>query len=262
MRNSIRQTIRTRVLPKRGIRRAHIIGCARSGTTMLHYAMATFQNVSLHQVESDLRYTPSILQSLKLCRHPRGSWLITKREFGWFEPDAVEELISCIVEENIAVILLVRDPRDVLVSRHAGNDDDEFYVNPKRWQKSVAAGDKILHAVQDSVPTLTLRYEDIVLNSDECEARLVQELGFTKNPKLGRLSQLADNMNMTGMQANPWMKRALHSLRNFDQRSVGAWKLDPKKAAYLQSMLNDQPDVRRSMEEFMNKHGYEYDESL
>lgn len=228
---------------------------------MLHYAMAAFENVRLNPVESDLRFTPSILQSLKLWQQP-GSWLITKREFGWFEPTAIDELIEYTLEENIAVIHLVRDPRDVLISRHAGNDNDEFYVDPHRWQMSIEAGEKMMLAVEGKVPALTLKYEDIVLNSDECEARLVKELGFIKNPNLGKLSELADNMSTMGLEANPWMKQALHRLRNFDQRSVGSWKQDRQKRDYLRNLLDENPDIHRDMIKFMKRYGYDYAEVI
>ncbi len=259
MRNKLRQFLRTRTLPGRGIRRAHIIGCARSGTTMLHYAMATFDKVNLHEVESNIRYTPSITQSLALCRKPAGSWLITKREFGWFEPDAVDDLMTFLIAENIALINVVRDPRDVLVSRHAGNDASDYYVDPDRWLASITAGEKIYRAVSERVPALTLRYEDIVRQSDVVEQRLIEELELVRSHEAGKFNELTRTMTRKGITTNPWMQRALHSVRDFDQNSVGRWRYDENKRRYLHNLFSTRPDLHSAVVRFMAAHQYDYD---
>ena len=224
---------------------------------MLHYAMASFRNVILHKVESDIRYTPSLSQSLELCLKPYGSWLVTKREYGWFRPHAVSDIVTTLRRENIALVNVVRDPRDVLVSRHAGSDRDEFYVQPDRWEKSVRAGQQIVDAVSNDVPTLTLRYEDIVTRSEEIESQLIRELGVSPDPDLGGFSELEKNIEKTGVATTPWMRRALHSVRNLDPNSVGRWQQDNRKRRYLRNLFDTNAQLRNAIIEFMNAHSYD-----
>src|SRR5579872_2311769 len=87
-----------------GIDRIHIIGCGRSGTTMLHLAMACFKNVTLSNSESGIQH-PHLRERLGLALQSRASrgrkHYITKRDPGWITPRHIDDLIKWTRLENI-----------------------------------------------------------------------------------------------------------------------------------------------------------------
>src|ERR1041384_3271316 len=78
-----------------GIDRIHIIGCGRSGTTMLHLAMACFKNVTLSKSESGIQH-PHLRErlglALRLGTVSGRKHYVTKRGSGWINPHHVDHL--------------------------------------------------------------------------------------------------------------------------------------------------------------------------
>ncbi|MEM9058057.1 MAG: hypothetical protein AAGD86_11295, partial [Pseudomonadota bacterium] len=97
LRTALRGFVRRRLFPLFGVTRIHIVGCARSGTTMLHYAMLAFDGVHLSTTESDVMLDPGLGESLALlwrAATTRGPvCYVTKRNYGWFEDDALSATI-------------------------------------------------------------------------------------------------------------------------------------------------------------------------
>ena len=91
---------------------------------MLPLAMVCFQNVTLSESETSIQY-PYLPKRLKLALNlgwrPGPKFYITKRGSGWYHQSRVDLLLSHVRLENIGLIHLVRDPRDVLLSRYAGS---------------------------------------------------------------------------------------------------------------------------------------------
>ncbi|MEL7448530.1 MAG: hypothetical protein AAFN78_04930 [Pseudomonadota bacterium] len=259
LRNALRGFVRKRLFPLFGVRRIHIVGCARSGTTMLHYAMLAFDGVVLSTTESDVGLDPGLGQSLGLVWRAMTTrapvHYVTKRNYGWYEPDALRATIETLRAEHIGVLLLVRDPRDVLASRHAGAEQSEaFYVEPSRWMKSVAAGDALIDAVRHAVPTVTVRYEDVVANPDYAETRIVNAFGLRKNPRLQSIDKLRDNVRALGIGVD--MEQALHKLRNFDRNSVQKWRSEERSRSHVLDLLSDDSPIAVSLHDFLWRHRY------
>ena len=63
----------------------------------------------------------------------------------------------------MGLILFVRDPRDVLCSRHSGASPDQAYVTPEHWHASIRAGEALFENLRD--------YEAKVVASERCGMR-------------------------------------------------------------------------------------------
>ena len=101
-------------------RHIHIVACSpRSGTTLLHEAMATCFKFDKHY-DHEIRFN--------LVAADDGQLLITKR------PKAVMYMPAVIDDPNLFVISVLRDPRDVIVSRH-GKNKDRYYSNIRLWRE-------------------------------------------------------------------------------------------------------------------------------
>src|SRR5688572_8754060 len=122
-----------------GLRQVHIVGCSRSGTTMAQHAMVAFDRSIVAEGETNVRYPTGsdILRYMYMCRGRLSRHtLFTKRTYRWFEEENLRLLEERVRSEKMGLILLVRDPRDVLCSRHAGVSGDQAYVTPEHWYSS------------------------------------------------------------------------------------------------------------------------------
>lgn len=229
---------------------------------MLHYAMIAFQGTELCAVESDVHYTPNMAQSLRLMslalRKRQKICYVTKRDYGWFKEDSLQDTVAHIKDQKIGIINLIRDPRDVLVSSHVGAEThDSYYVTPKRWQMSVRAGEHIVESVKDIVPAMTLRYEDVIRDADATEHRIARTFGLVKRPNMRSLSNLRDNVEAMKLPAEDWMTKAMHKLRNFDDRSISGWLNDGTKKDYVDSLQNSDDLFGDTLRNFIQQHGYQ-----
>ena len=194
-----RAVLRKMLFDVAGIERIHVIGCARSGTTLLQLAMACFSGVVLAEDESSPSH-PFLGERARLAMKlgwRRGrKFYITKRDSGWYFPKHRDALQAVTRAENIGLILMVRDPRDVMLSRHVGSKmgpPEDAYVTPQRWYESILAGQHIFEVLADHPRKLVLRYEDLVNAPAEAERRLSECFGLSRNPEAFPIDRVKDN---------------------------------------------------------------------
>ena len=228
------------LLKAANIRRIHIIGCSRSGTTMLHYSMVAFKETILCDKETDVWNLPGTKESMSLFMNnfknsTKGqcSYYITKRSHGWWKRDKVEKLLSCIDKYNIFTIYIARDPRDVLTSRHPPAKG--FYVKPGIWHQSIESGEYIMNSLKDYPDKLTIKYEDIVLNPSSMQKTVEEITRMRPKDNTTSWSSLKANLESSGITGR--RVRAMHTLRNFDGSSIGRWRTKPVEKEYIRELL-------------------------
>ena len=241
-----------------GIERIHIIGCARSGTTMLHLAMGCFSNLMRPEDETSPLY-PFLAERARLVLRvgwrPGRKFYVTKRDSGWYKPKHRDALIALTRMENIGLICMVRDPRDVMISRHAESKfgpPTEAYVTPLRWYESILAGEHIFRALSDYPRKLLLRYEDLVTQPQAAERRMIECFGLAQNPGALPIDRIKDNYERLKIAFGADQIMALNGLRNMSPSSIGRWRShseeDPMDAAPL--------PIREKFKAFCAEHGY------
>ena len=226
------------------IKRVHIVGCSRSGTTMLHYMMSAFQNTVLFDKETSPWSNPGFLEILKLFSsnilRPNRKFLVTKRSAGWYEPSNFNRFVEYVRRHELFVIYIIRDPRDVLTSTHQ-LDSKEYYVSLEFWKRSIEAGERILETLQDYNNKLVVRYEDIVRSPSTFENQLNKKFGLQKRINVESIDKLKDNIEKSDLSQSQ-MIPYMHKLRNLDVNSIGRWQNDPQKEAHLDQLYNDSDD--------------------
>ena len=233
--------------------RIHIIGCSRSGTTMFHLAMTCFQNTTISEEETEVEH-PYLAERLRILMRtgyqPGPKFYVTKRIHGWFQPEHIERLLRATRNENIGLIHLVRDPRDVLLSRYAGSDQP--YVSPQHWYDSIVAADTIFSSVDPGTKTLTLRYEDLVLAPQSTQKKIEDRFGMRQDPNAFSIDRVRDNFERSQIQFKDFALRNLKGLRNAEAGSIGQWK----KNGNVQ-MGDLAPQIAARLSAFSAEHGYE-----
>ena len=177
----------------------HIVACSpRSGTTLLHEAMVTCFDVDRH-FDHELRFN--------LVSGAPGEIVLTKR------PKDTLYIQSLLADyTDFYVIYVLRDPRDVIVSRH-GKDRDMYYSNIRLWRELHA----LARPLADHPRFLTIRYEDFVSRPDEAQ-RAIEE----RFPWLTRRYAFSEYHQHAVVSEKS--KLAMHSVRPIAPTSIGRWR--------------------------------------
>ena len=132
--------------------------------------------------------------------------VITKR------PKDTMYMPDVIVDPELYVIYVMRDPRDVIVSRH-GKNKDMYYSNIRLWRE--------LHGYAKTLfgheRFLELRYEDFVTDPDA-----TQEVIAAKFPWLEKTHKFSEYHEYARVSEKSLT--AMHSVRPIAPTSVGVWK--------------------------------------
>lgn len=211
-------------------------GCGRSGTTLLLSILGAHPEI--HSIPNEMKVfdTWREIDGRKIPRIDRIYRYIIMNNFpsevkGWCEktPRNVNHFGKIIqyFDRDVKLIHIVRDGRDVLLSRHP-NDPNKFWVNPDRWIKNVKAGLDYLN--NDCV--LTIKYENLILSYEKTINVICDFLNIE------RVKELDDWVNFTNVKkSRAWFGSA----RNIHDNSIGKWKRDMNKDRIKDIMSN--PDI-------------------
>jgi hypothetical protein len=226
---------------------------------MLHLAMGCFDGVTLSDTETTIRH-PWLAQRLHLSlrmglRHPP-RYYVTKRDFGWFREHRVAQMLAQMEIEKIGLIHLVRDPRDVMLSRYVGSKRDAIgkpYVSENHWFDSISAAERIFAAVGGRSKKLVLRYEDVISNTEATQGKLAEVFGLKLRPNAFSMDRVKDNFERLRIRFNRTTLRNLGELRNMDSKSIGKWR--ESDAVPIAASLS--PRVYARFERFCAEYGYQ-----
>ncbi len=253
-----RNELRRLLFSVSNIDRIHIIGCSRSGTTMLHLAFACFADVILSEFESDVLY-PYLRERLELAMRfgwrRQQKYYVTKRNARWYELDQIDQLINQTRLESIGLVHLVRDPRDVMLSTYPGSTRDGAglaYVSAEQWYTSILAADRVFGELASHPRKLVLRYEDVVLDPQGVEEKIAKALGMRRDTKALPINRIKDNFEQLRISFDPITLRNLNGLRNMDPNSIGRWRRDGS----VPVAADMKPRIRDRFDAFCVEHNY------
>ena len=251
----LRRVLRRLLLRVGNVRRIHIIGCSRSGTSMFQLSLQAFHNVRMCARETNAVHFPSLREAqemaLRRTREPR--FYVTKRQSQWHRPAVLDALRRECLREQVALIHLVRDPRDVMTSRHRGSADSEgYYVDERLWERSIRAADELFAAVEGRVPALHLRYEDVVLAPDESIRKLSSTFGLRLRDDVTSWAALTTYVRQTSRE----LVDAMHGIRDIDARSLGRWRKDPSAVRHVEFLL-ERSSIAPQLRAFLTRFRYE-----
>jgi hypothetical protein len=145
-----------------------------------------------------------------------------------------EEFLPFLLDHGFAVVLILRDPRDVLASLNHGRGTDyagrvkPTLFNVRNWRKSVAYA---LHLEQHP-RFLWLRYEDLVHRPAESLGRIAELL------EVEPFAQEIFRGQIRGRDGQPWSGNSSHTVQaGIDSSSVGRHQelLPPGVARYVEA---------------------------
>jgi hypothetical protein len=208
-------------------KRIFIMGCGRSGTWLLTALMSTYADTAVYPHEIPVQNFGLITTE--------GSTLVLKRE--WQSYQKIEEIPASI---NIAYI--VRHPFDVLTS-HNPISGLRFHIDPHRWLGEMLALQYLVDTQRGG--TTIVRYEDLVANPKDVQARLASSFGLS-------VATSPDDVAQT-FGASKEAVAAMHGLRSIDHSSVFRYRSDPE---HLKHLRNIRPRLGRLLEWVGETFGY------
>lgn len=215
-------------------------GCGRSGTTLLLSILAAHPHIAAIPHETAL-FARLAKKRFPGLRHrvmvARAQLLLAREDIGplahrWCEktPRNVRALPRLLRHfgSEVRFVHLVRDGRDLITSRHPRHDGP--YVPVERWVRDVSAGLRF----RDDPRVYTLRYEDLVKDTDTALGSLLEWLG---EPFAPELRQFETHTSVTESRA--WS----HRVRPLSGQSIGRWR-DPRYADEVAALMADPEAVR------------------
>lgn len=215
----------------------YIGGCGRSGTTLLLSILSAHNQIFACPRELNLfdgaRETEQGLTVPKFYRLYRTfiseKIKSTANRYCEKSPSNIRhvEWIDRLHSGNFKMIQIIRDGRDVILSRHPRNPG-EYWVSPERWISDVQEGLKYLQYPN----VYTIRYEELV---SEYERTITGICNFLEIELSEEILHWHDH---TTVQKN----KALYSnIQQINKASVGKWK--KQKFAARVKQLTDHPEA-------------------
>lgn len=208
-------------------RRIYIVGCGRSGTWFTLGMMSTFEGVYITPDERHFGHFAAIAERTEPVH-------VVKRMF-----DA--HLDFDTAPDCIDILYVLRDPRDVMTSRHV---DTERYISLQRWSDEMTALKRLLSSGRQSLKIV--RFEDLATTPDKVQAELAGEFGL-------EVAHHANNFHRT-YQPTAGAVAAMHSLRPPDPSTVGRWRRDSDQADFVNQML---PEIVKVFAPLGERFGYD-----
>ncbi len=252
----LKQKAKQKLLQLARIRRIHITGCSRSGTTMLHFAFIAFAKTILYDKEISPWTYPELRETVKFFLNNLFNtshlYLISKRNAPWWQKERLDKLLAYSDITNTQIILIVRDPRDVLTSKHP-LDKKRYYVDPELWMNSIIAGNYLEQYLPGN-HFLKIRYEDVINEPEYIAEQFKKRYNLSLRAGVRSMALLKDNMETLNIH-NSHMVAYMHNMRNLDSNSIGKWQKSKQDIRYIESLMK-QKELGAMIIDFMRKHGY------
>lgn len=142
--------------------------------------------------------------------------------------------------DKVRLIHIVRDGRDVVVSKHPKHKPDEYWVPVEKWVNDVSLG--LMFEKNPSV--LTIRYEDLV---NDYAATIARICYFIDEPVIDRMH---DWLRHTNIRKSKHLHKPVQELY---KDSIGRWRNDVHKKRIAHFMRN------KDAVSLLEKLGYDMD---
>ncbi|MCB1684460.1 MAG: hypothetical protein R3E82_23130 [Pseudomonadales bacterium] len=209
-------------------RRVHVVGCHRSGTTLMMELLWYAYPFSGRRAHEESVFNPAPQDApLYLSKKP---------------PDTTRLRKVFLADERLHVIALQRDPRSVISSIHPDRPG-VYFSSFRRWRDYAAAIDTLI----DHPRFLMVRYEDLLREPAAVQARIEARFAFLQPRRAFAQypegAEVPENASVSMLGARP-----------FDTTRIDGWR---EHLPRIQGALAQHPDLADAL----IRYGYESDRS-
>jgi hypothetical protein len=211
--------------------RLYVMGCGRSGTWLLFAVLSTFTDIEIVPMELSIEHF---------------GVFYTNHAFLGLKRDSTAYQLVENIPESISILYIIRHPFDVLTSHNPVVAERLYYMTPHRWLGEMLALQYIIDTRRPN--TKIIRYEDLAHDP----AQVQSEIGALYSLDV---QHSIDHVDFT-FKGPPEAIAAMHGLRKIDTKSVGKYRNDPEKIAYLRRL---RPRLGRLLDWTAETFGYDVD---
>jgi hypothetical protein len=206
----------------------HIVGSGpRTGSTLMAEAMIACFNIDRHTAHEDRVF----------LKAPAGTEVYLTKQIK--DILVIQQFLD--LDPNLYAICMIRDPRDMIVSRH-DKDPDRYWAGLRYWNTYVP----YWRRVRSHPRMITIRYEDFVSDPDATQEHLMSRMPFLQRvAPFSRYHEVADPSAKSLM--------ALRGIRQISPAGIGTWRNHRARVA-------GQIQLHGSIAEDLIEFGYEEDD--
>ncbi len=209
--------------------RIHVVGASpRTGTTLMFELLKTCFDIDCHSQHEDkiTAWSPEECETF-----------LTKKP-----SDTLRVGPFLLVNPDLHVIYMLRDPRDVITSKH-GSDPNRYWAGLRFWNLYTKYGDKLKYH-----PRFTpIKYENLVRCPDCTQSKISDKIpSLKRTAKFSNYHEVADPSESS--------KDAMRGVRPISSSSVGRWRDHLPR-------VKSQIELHGEITNDLIKYGYEKDES-
>lgn len=210
------------------MKQIHIVGVSpRTGTTLMAEAIKTCFTIDYCTPHEERLFTrPPFKSNIFITKRPRDLMIVGP---------------SLRIDPHLYVICMIRDPRDIICSRHQ-KDPGRYWTGLKFWKVYSTMVEKLA----DHPRFIPVRYESLVADPDGVQEILSDKIPFLEKKML--FSEYHKTASVSDLS-----KEALKSVRPIKPTSVGKWKEHKARLA-------GQIKLHGPITEDLIKFGYEKDD--
>ena len=229
--NPVTNTIHSNITKQNAIKRVYIRGCPRSGNTLMLYLCGVgFINGHILTNQCIPNIANSDPDKITFATLPSPE----------VSPNKQLQAKNFLDQLDSAIIFMVRDPRDVLVSEHAKKPGEPWVKNPQKWINNTL----ILEKLQSHPRVIVVKYEDLVSKPNQVQKAIAEKFEFTIAVPFRQVWQYA--------KPTPHAIQSLNGWRHLETSRIGNWQGSLKKKNYVEMQLKKYPQISN----LMNKLGY------
>ncbi len=182
----------------RPVKRLHVVGCHRSGTTLMTELLG-----NCFAIDGRADHEQSLWEPV-----PAGCAVyLTKKP-----PDTIRIRRAFLMDPELYVVAMIRDPRGVITSRHPSKPD-VYFSSFWRWETYA----REIMSLQEHPRYQVVRYEDLVADPDGVQRRIADAFPFLQ--PIRPFSSFPD-----GAAVHERARISLNGLRSIDPGGLERWR--------------------------------------
>jgi len=206
-------------------KRILICGCARSGNTLMFSLMQTGFDKIIKVIDGpgNEQFPEEIVED---------HVVVGKM------PKKVSKLHK-LMSDDLGVICMMRDPRDVLVSRHFERPK-RYWTPLTRWMGTA----EIANEYKNHPNVLLVKYEDLILKSSKVQNAISKKFNLDKIRDFDECYEHFD-------KSDKYNEKTMNGIRPLDTSRIGSWKDNGPKEKFINKLMKN-----KDLVELMNSFGY------
>lgn len=216
-----------------------VCGCSRSGNTLMAFLIGKGYK-SVHRIARERN-------PVKYPDDNEYDWVVGKR------PRSILTLrrdLSRDSYKRLHIVMMIRDVRDVITSRHYGRDPNRRYVPLSTW---IEAAKNIEYAMgMNKKRFIVVRFEDLIMKPEEVQDTIADQFEMKKKVPFGECYKYFSKKG----KMDTWVDKTMGGNRPLDSSVMHRWKRNKKDKKFVLSQMKKGYKRHAKLRKYVEMFGY------